>query len=383
MQVFLCHSSGDKAAVRELWRRLRSDGHSPWLDEQELLPGQDWQLEIRKAVRTSKIVLVCLSKDSINKSGYVQKELRFALDVADEQPEGTIFLIPVRLEECEVPERLARWQWVDIFQPDGYEKLLRTLEATPKNSVELAQQNKTTRLATSSVGRSTRVPENITARRPKLEVLSWAAAIVSSIIAIAAYFAPAGTFTRTPNSKAPDLSNHTGVETPAFPASAANATRAAADSPPPSQQEPPPSVEPGRTPASSLPASATPSPTPKPLEPWLAFRYDLFWCDQAPTSAEGLATQVRQALRAAGVKDVRIKRYDDKFRSNAEAQGFAGGIYSPASIRFFGRSEESAAEVAARYLKRRLAVDFELEEVSPLSPTPGILSVFICPGFTR
>ena len=133
-QVFLCHSSGDKAVVRNLWARLRSEGHLPWLDEQALLPGQDWQLEIRKAVRQSQIVLVCLSKTSVNKSGYVQKEIRFALDAADEQPEGTIFLIPVRLEECEVPERLTRWQWVDLFQPDGYERLLGALETAPTSA---------------------------------------------------------------------------------------------------------------------------------------------------------------------------------------------------------------------------------------------------------
>jgi hypothetical protein len=110
-RVFLCHSSGDKAQVRDLYRRLRNDGFHPWLDEEDLLPGQDWSHEISKAVRASIIVLVCLSKTSITKAGYVQREIRYALDVADEQPDGTIFLIPVRLEECDVPERLRRWHW--------------------------------------------------------------------------------------------------------------------------------------------------------------------------------------------------------------------------------------------------------------------------------
>jgi hypothetical protein len=50
----------------------------------------------------------------------VQKEIKFALDVADEQPEDTIFLIPLKLEECDVPERLARWHWVDPVGPHGY-----------------------------------------------------------------------------------------------------------------------------------------------------------------------------------------------------------------------------------------------------------------------
>ena len=109
LRAFLCHSSGDKPAVRELYQRLCDEGIDAWLDEEKLLPGQDWQREIPKAVRASDVVIVCLSQNSITKAGYVQKEIKFALDVADEQPEDTIFLIPAKLEACEVPGRLAQW----------------------------------------------------------------------------------------------------------------------------------------------------------------------------------------------------------------------------------------------------------------------------------
>jgi formylglycine-generating enzyme required for sulfatase activity len=132
LKVFLCHAAGDKPAVRELYHRLRGAGFDPWLDEENLLPGQDWQLEIPQAVRSSDAVLICLSRRAVTKAGYVQKEIRYALDVADEQPEGAIFLIPLRLEECEVPQRLRRWQWVDFFQEEGYERLLRALWARAK-----------------------------------------------------------------------------------------------------------------------------------------------------------------------------------------------------------------------------------------------------------
>lgn len=129
LRVFLCHASGDKPAVRELYQRLRADGIDAWLDEENLLPGQDWQRAIPKAVRESDAVIVCLSRSSITKAGYVQKEIKFALDVADEKPEDAIFLIPLKLEECDVPERLSRWQWVNLFSPSGCEKLIRALRA--------------------------------------------------------------------------------------------------------------------------------------------------------------------------------------------------------------------------------------------------------------
>uniref|UniRef100_UPI004055D3D3 toll/interleukin-1 receptor domain-containing protein n=1 Tax=Candidatus Electronema sp. TaxID=2698783 RepID=UPI004055D3D3 len=135
-RIFLCHSSADKEKVRELYHRLKKDGHFPWLDEEDLLPGQDWQYEIRKAVRSSAIVIVCLSRDSVNKRGYVQKEICFALDAAEEQPEGKIFIIPIRLEDCEVPARLSRWQWMNLYEASGYQRLIKAIGITQCDSIE-------------------------------------------------------------------------------------------------------------------------------------------------------------------------------------------------------------------------------------------------------
>ncbi len=129
LRVFLCHSSGDKSPVRNLCQRLKIDGIDPWLDEEKLLPGQDWHLEIRKAVRTSHAVLVFLSQTSVNKIGFLNKEIKYALDIADEQPEGAIFIIPVKLEECVIPDRLRAWQWVNYFEPNGYERIMLALHA--------------------------------------------------------------------------------------------------------------------------------------------------------------------------------------------------------------------------------------------------------------
>lgn len=131
LKIFLCHASEDKSVVRKLYERLKQN-FVPWLDAEDLLPGQDWQLEIEKAVHNSHIVIVCLSNKSITKSGYVQKEIKYALDVADKQPEGALFVIPLKLEECQVPERLSRWQWVNDFQADGYQKLMRALDVRAK-----------------------------------------------------------------------------------------------------------------------------------------------------------------------------------------------------------------------------------------------------------
>ena len=63
---------------RELYQRLNKDGVDAWLDKEKLLPGQDWELEIRKAVREADVVVVCLSKQ-FNQTGFRQKEVRSAV----------------------------------------------------------------------------------------------------------------------------------------------------------------------------------------------------------------------------------------------------------------------------------------------------------------
>lgn len=127
LKVLLCHASEDKPVIRSLYSRLHADGFQPWLDEENLLPGQNWQREITKAVKQSDVVLVCLSSNSISKTGYVQKEIKEVLDVADLKAEDEVFVIPVKLEECSVPDRLEKWQWVNLFDKNGYGQLVTAL----------------------------------------------------------------------------------------------------------------------------------------------------------------------------------------------------------------------------------------------------------------
>jgi|SRR5215216_164797 len=128
--VFLCHSSEDKANVRKFYERLLSDAFDPWLDEERILPGQEWNREITRAVKDAAAIVVFLSTRSITKHGYVQKEIKRALDVADEKPEGTIFIIPAKLEPCKVPDRLTHLQWVNMFEDRGYDRLCAALRTT-------------------------------------------------------------------------------------------------------------------------------------------------------------------------------------------------------------------------------------------------------------
>lgn len=125
--AFLCYSLQDKLAVSNLYKYLVNQGIDVWLTEEKLLPGQERGFEIAKAIRNAKVVIICLSKCSVSEEGYVQKEIKYALDIADEKPDGTIFIIPVRLDDCEVPTRLAKWNWIDLYNDAKYDKLIESL----------------------------------------------------------------------------------------------------------------------------------------------------------------------------------------------------------------------------------------------------------------
>ena len=131
LRVFLCHASQDKSGVRELYNHFLAEGWiDPWLDEGKLLPGQDWRTTIEEAVESSDVVIICLSKNSVNKEGFVQKELRYAREISLEKPDGTIFLIPLRLDDCDVPRGLRFIQWTDYFgkkKEQNYKNLLEAL----------------------------------------------------------------------------------------------------------------------------------------------------------------------------------------------------------------------------------------------------------------
>ena len=55
-------------------------------------------------------------------------EWQFVLDSAADRPRGSISILPLRLEECNVPGPLTQWSPVDLFEQDGYEKMMLVMK---------------------------------------------------------------------------------------------------------------------------------------------------------------------------------------------------------------------------------------------------------------
>ena len=128
LRVFMSYASPDLRRVRSLYSRLsREPSLGLWFDKESLFPTDEWYDEIVRAISACDVAVVCLSSRSVGREGFAQVEIGWAVDLADEQPEGAVSILPVKLDRCEVPGRLARWQYAELFRKGGYERLVAGL----------------------------------------------------------------------------------------------------------------------------------------------------------------------------------------------------------------------------------------------------------------
>lgn len=131
---FLCYTRENTTHVREFRERLKGElWIDPWFDEEDILPGQMWEGSVVEAVHNSHAVIIFLSTVAVRQEGFFHKELKLALDAAAEKPDGTIFIIPIRLDNCDVPDRLQPYQYVDYFGDEEhkarvYSNLIKALK---------------------------------------------------------------------------------------------------------------------------------------------------------------------------------------------------------------------------------------------------------------
>ncbi len=140
-RVFIAYVQEDLVFARKLYRACEKSGLSPWLDKRKLMPGQNWPRAIETAIQTSDFFVACFSRRATSKRGSFHSELRYALFCAAKIPLDEIFLIPLRLDDCEVPGRILKQiQYVDLF-PDWHAGVSR-LMAVIKTQNEIRKRKR-------------------------------------------------------------------------------------------------------------------------------------------------------------------------------------------------------------------------------------------------
>lgn len=132
--IFLAHASEDKPFVRNLYRMLKENGLNPWIDEEDLPPAVPYDKYIHNVIEQSRFFVICISRQSVHKIGYVQKEIKRALKRLEEMPAGYTYIIPALMDDIELPDisvgtvNLIDYQAARLFSQKGLLKFVRFLQ---------------------------------------------------------------------------------------------------------------------------------------------------------------------------------------------------------------------------------------------------------------
>ena len=136
--VFISYSREDPEHAERLYSDLKKVGLTPWRDKDALRPGENWKIAIRTAIKNCRFFIPLFSSKSVDKIGYVQKEFKYAIDIFDKFPENKVYIIPARLDDCNLPERLEEIQYVDLF-PDWNNGLTQIFDTFRSQGIEVMQ----------------------------------------------------------------------------------------------------------------------------------------------------------------------------------------------------------------------------------------------------
>lgn len=129
MSIFISYAKEDADQAQALYLALNAAGLDPWMDKppgnfvlKGLFPGENWRNRLDHEIRRAHRVILLLSKTSVAKVGYVQREFRLALDVMNGMPPNARFVVPLMIDECLPPDlvvgsiRLADLQWTILIE---------------------------------------------------------------------------------------------------------------------------------------------------------------------------------------------------------------------------------------------------------------------------
>lgn len=117
---FFSYSRKDADFVKRIATDLKRAGADVWLDQLDIVPGSPWDDSIQNALNKAQGLIVILSQDSV-KSTNVMDEVSYAISQGKK-------VVPLMIEDCAVPFRLARLQYID-FKGDYDTSLANLLHA--------------------------------------------------------------------------------------------------------------------------------------------------------------------------------------------------------------------------------------------------------------
>jgi len=143
--IFISYATPDRDRVVPYHDALSAKGYDVWIDYRRIKAGQIWDFEIKRALDKATLILIFISTKSIDRRGYVQREIKIALDKAAEKLADDIYVIPILLDDdAEIPEQIKHLQAVrasDSDKDDRIEDAIRhQLEKLGENVAEAQER---------------------------------------------------------------------------------------------------------------------------------------------------------------------------------------------------------------------------------------------------
>ena len=126
--VFLSYAKEDKEIVKNTMEVLHDYGVLTWFDEKDLLPGDNWENKIEESIEKADYVFIFFSSNSLNRSGYKNKEIHFALNQKLLKPLNSRYIIPILIDDKVTPPReFNDIHWIKTTDENWISKILTAI----------------------------------------------------------------------------------------------------------------------------------------------------------------------------------------------------------------------------------------------------------------
>ena len=129
LPIFFSYSHADADRVAKFAATLRLAGFPTWIDQDQLLPGQNWFEKVGRAIDNARLAIVFLSRDAVSRPGAFLMETQDMLADRNKQGQDSIKVFVVKLEEVQTPNHLRQYVSFLAYQEDGYSALLDRLDS--------------------------------------------------------------------------------------------------------------------------------------------------------------------------------------------------------------------------------------------------------------
>jgi hypothetical protein len=110
----------------DLHKKLKDAGYNPWIDKKDIDGGIKWEKAIKKSIKKCRFFIACISNNYGREDDWNYKEGEYAL--ASWKSRRKIYIIPVKIEQCEYSKILHAFQHINLLEPDGFQRLIASLE---------------------------------------------------------------------------------------------------------------------------------------------------------------------------------------------------------------------------------------------------------------